>query len=360
MNNRALSMIAFISLVITLLGCTADAALVPTPTPPVLANELIFYDWEEDMPQSVLDAFTQEYGVKVTYLAYENQKEALANIRAGQVYDVVVFDNDNIPTLLAEGLLAEIDYRHVPNFKHISPNFRDLAYDPENKHSVPWNWGTTGLVVRSDLLEQPVNSWASLWDPRYAGKIAIRNEPREIIAVALKSLGYSVNTTNVDELRAAQAQLLKLSKPVTIIGADAEDAVAPLLSGQTTILVGWVEDVLTAREENDTITYVLPQDGAMVWGDNFVIPANSPRKYTAEVFINFLMRPEINAQIVNENSYATANEGARPFIDPEISNDPAVFPDNKTLANAEVYLPLGPETEILYAKIWQEFLATVQ
>jgi spermidine/putrescine transport system substrate-binding protein len=191
MFRKYLSTIVFIVILITLVGCAAVAATEPASAPPQLAEELIYYDWEEDMPQSVLDAFTEEFGVEVTYLTYETQEEALANIKAGEIYDVVVVDNDFLPAFIQEDLLAEIDYRNVSNFKNISANFRDLAYDPGNKHSIPWNWGTTGLVVRADLVEKPITRWADLWDPSYAGKIAIRVEPRELTGIALKSLGYS-------------------------------------------------------------------------------------------------------------------------------------------------------------------------
>jgi spermidine/putrescine transport system substrate-binding protein len=354
---RVLATITFIGAFLSLGGCNAGPPPLPTPTTPSLAKELIFYDWEEDMPQSVLDAFTEEYGVKVTYLTYESQDEAKANMDAGEVYDVVVIDNDFIPAFVADGLLAEIDYRNVPNFDNISANFRDLAYDPGNKHSIPFNWGTTGLVVRSDLVEGPVTRWADLWDPRYAGRIALRpDDPTEPIAVSLKSLGYSINSEDPGELERALDHLLEIRRDVHFVGEYAEDAVPMLLSGEAVILVGWSEDVLYGREQNEAITYVLPEEGILLWGDNFVIPANSPRKYTAEVFLNFLLRPEISAQIVNQNYYATPNEAARPFIDPEILNDPAIFPPDEDLANAEVYLPLSPEGDKLRTDMWKQFL----
>ena len=145
MSRKVLTTVALVGILIALVGCEVKPTPPSTPTPPPLAEELVFYDWEEDMPQSVLDAFTEEYGVEVTYLTYESQEEALENVKAGEVYDVVVLDNDTIPLLVADGLLAEIDYRNVPNFDNISANFRDLAYDPGNRHAVPFNWGTSCL-----------------------------------------------------------------------------------------------------------------------------------------------------------------------------------------------------------------------
>lgn len=326
------------------------------PSSPPLAKELVFYDWAEDMPETVLDAFTAEYGIKVTYLTYETQDESLTNLRAGKVYDVVIIDNDYIPGLVAEGLLAEIDYDNVPNFKNILPNFRDLAYDPQNKHTIPFNWGTTGLLVRSDLVQQPISHWADLWDLPAADKIGMRGEMRDLLGPSLKALGYSANSVNPRELEAALAHLLKIRQKIVIVDSYAEALVPLLIQGEIVVGVGWADDALQAQEANPAIDYVLPEEGALVWGDNFVIPANSPNKYTAEVFLNFLLQPEISAQIVNENYFANANQAAHPFIDPEIRDNPVIFPSNEALANTEIYFPLSPEEEKLYTEIWQRFM----
>jgi spermidine/putrescine transport system substrate-binding protein len=357
MLRKVLTTIALVGILTALVGCGAKPTPPPTPTLPPLAEELVFYDWEEDMPQSVLDAFTEEYGVKVTYLTYESQEEAEENIEAGKVYDVVVLDNDAIPWLVSEDLLAEIDYRNVPNFDNISVNFRDLAYDPGNRHSVPFNWGTTGLVVRSDLVDELPTHWADLWDPRYTGRIAVREDvPYDLIGLTLKSLGYSLNSENPNELEAALERMLELKRGAFFVGSYAADAVPALLSGEAVILVGWAEDVLEGQEENEAIVYILPEEGTLLWGDNFAIPANSPHKYTAEVFLNFLLRPEISAQITNENCYATPNEAAYPFIDPDILNNPVIFPPNEDLKNAEVFLSHSPEGDALWAEIWERFM----
>ena len=328
-----------------------------TSTNPPLAKELIFYNWADYMPQSVLDAFTAEYGVKVTYLTYESMEEAVAKVRAGHKYDVVVMEHDLIPSLVADGYLAEVDYRNIPNFKNISVNFRDLTFDPANKHSIPYNYGTTELVVRNDLVEAPITHWADLWDPRYGGKIGVRAQPTELISVALRSLGYPLNSEDPQELEAALQHLLDLKPSVIFMDDETDNAIPALLNGEAVIMVGWAEDAVKARQVNKSITYILPEEGTMFWGDTYVLPANSPRKYTAELFLNFLLRPEISAQIVNENHYATTNEAAYPFIDPEIINDPIVFPRAETIQKADWYLPLSPAGETLYAGIWERFMA---
>jgi len=187
--------------------------------------------------------------------------------------------------------------------------------------------------------------------------VAIRDTPREIISLTLKSLGFSANSEDPDELELALERLLELPPSTVIVEGYAEDAVPLLVEGEVILLVGWAEDVMTSREENLAVDYVSPEEGFLLWGDNFVIPANSSHQDTAQLFIDFLLRPDISAQITNENYYATPNEAAYAFIDPEILNDPVIFPTITELRTAEVLLPLSPEGEQRFAQIWERFLA---
>ena len=342
-----------------LVSACATSPAITTATPPALAKELILYDYQDDMPQSVLDAFKKEYGVSVSYPVYDSSEEAMEHIQSGETYDVVVMDSRLVPSLVQDHLLTEIDYRQVTNFKNISPNFRDLAYDPENKHCIPFNWGTTGLVVRSDLVSSPITSWNDLWDPRYAHHVAIwSTQEREVIALTLKALGFSANSTKPAELEKVREKLLELRPNVRFLeDYDVIDSSPAMSSGDIALSMGYALDALAGREKNDHITYVLPKEGALMWGDTFVIPANSSRKYTAEVFLNFVLRPDINAQIANANRYATPNEPARAFILPEILNDPVIFPPNQDIKRAELELPISAEGQKLYDDIWQQFMA---
>lgn len=339
-------------------ACNFQTTAPTLPSSPMpLAKELIFYDWEEDMPQSVIDIFTKEFGVRIEYLVYESQEEAIANMRAGQVYDVVVMDSRFIPRLAKERLLSSLDHKNLPNLRNISANFRELAYDPNNQYSVPYNWGTTGLVVRTDLVKGPITSWRDLWDTRYAGQVGLwMGQPREVIGLTLKSLGYSANSENPQELEAALGRLLEL-KPnvVPLENYDLNNSVDAMTSGKIVLSMGYAGDVVAGRELNPSIVYILPREGGLMWNDTFIIPANSANSYTAELFLNFLLRPEINAMIANENLYATPNEAAYPFIKPDILHDPVIFPSNNDLINAELILPLTEKGQELYDEIWQKF-----
>ena len=363
--SYAICWLSFRGSLLGLLWLMLAACSSPTPppltnTPLPLADELVLYDWEEDMPQSVLDAFTEEYGVKIRYLVYESQEEAITNLRAGRIYDVVIMESRYIPLLAQEGRLSDLNHRFLPNLKNISANFRELAYDPDNLHSVPYNWGTTGLVVRHDLVEEPVTRWADLWDLRYAGRVGLwMGQQREVISLTLKSLGYSANSENPQELERALQRLLELKPHVlTLEDFDLHSSAGLLADSQTVIAMGHASDFLYDHGQNAAITYVLPREGALLWNDTFSIPVNSPSQYTAETFLNFLLRPDINAMIANENFYATPNEAAYPFIDPDILNNRVIFPTSDDLIGAELILPLSPAGQHLYDRIWERFSAT--
>lgn len=292
---------ARLSLVVSMLLAACDQSAPPPASPP-LARELALHSFSEDTPQSILDVFTREFGVKIKYLPYQSPEESNENIRKGHHYDVALIENQFISSLSKDGLLAEFDFANIPNFKNISANFRDLAFDPGNRHSIPWSYGTTGLLLRTDLAGHALNHWADLWDPRYAGKIGLRAQPREIIGMTLLSLGYAFDSENPQELDAALQRLLALKPSVVLLDIEASNAVPKLLDGEIAILHGYAEDYQLAHEANPAVAYVLPQEGTALWGDSYVILANSPHKHTAEVFLNFLLRPDITAQEINEKN----------------------------------------------------------
>lgn len=339
-------------LLLALVSCSS------APIEPPLADELTIYNWSEDLPESVLDVFTQEYGVRINYVVYESQEEAIDKLRSGEVFDVVVMESRFIPLLVSEQLLAEIDARNVPNFKNISANFRNLVYDPDNRYSIPYNWGTTGLVYRSDLVDAPVTRWADLWDPRYSGKIGIwSGVPRDVIGLTLKSLGYSANSEDPAELEEALDRLMEIRPHVIFLeNFDLADSSEIMASGQAVISMAYAVDAILGREKNANVVHVLPEEGALMWNDTFVIPRSSPNRATAELFLNFLLRPEISALLINEHYFPMANELAEPLIDLEIRNDSVIYPANADLKNAELILPLSTEGQRLYDDLWERFM----
>jgi spermidine/putrescine transport system substrate-binding protein len=336
--------------------CSTAAEVPPTPTPVSLSDHLSIYYWEDGFPQSLLDAFTAEYGVAIDYHGYTNWEEAASSVRAGQYYDLAWLPNIYVGQLLKDGLLAKIDMQNIPNNRNLPANFRDLAFDPGNKHSIPFDWGIIGVIFRSDLFKKPVSSWNDIWETRY-GKAGMWRDERNMIGMALLSLGYSANTDNPQELEAAYNHLIELKRNAAFVeDFDPWTVAHELDAGRMVVALGFAYDARTGRDLNPAIQYVVPQEGTLMWLENMVIPAVSTRKYTAEVFINFMLRPENAAQFTNAEFYAVANDAAREFIDPSVLNDSVVYPTDKMLSNAELLLPLASEVQQQYDDMWQRFL----
>ena len=231
-----------------------------------------------------------------------------------------------------------------------------MAYDPGNQHSAPYNWGTSGLLVRSDLVTEPITGWADLWNPRYAGKIGVRNQPVEMISIALQSLGYPIGASDPAQLEEALAHLIELKRRAVAVEPDTDAALQALSDGSVWILQGWNGDVITVREENPAVQYVLPKEGTLLWWDSLVISNNSPNKATAELFLDFVLRPENSAQIVEAYYYPSANEAAQAFLSDEILDDPVIYPPFEYLIQNSFYVPLTPEGQKQYDELWQRYL----
>jgi spermidine/putrescine-binding protein len=354
--NKRLVIISLIILTALISACTPEPTLPVGKTP---EPELVLLDWAEDVPQSILDKFKAEYGVTVKYLTYESTEEAVDRIEVGELLDVVVLDNDNLDQLIRQGQLRPIDPTAIPNIKNISPNFRGLSFDPTNTYSVPFNWGTTGIIYHTQRFDQPITTWADLWNPGLAGRVGLwQYESRETIGLTLKSLGYSANSENPAELDEARQRLLELRPNVQFIENMSSGVTAVYLINefQLDAAMGYAYDALEGAAVNPDIQYALPSEGVLLWSDSFVVPANSPNPVGAELFLNFVLRPEIAAEIANYNYYATPNEAALPLLDADLRDNPIVFPTAESLNNSEILLPLSPEATALYDEIWAEFV----
>lgn len=327
------------------------------PAPPAAPGPLVVASWAGYMPQSALDAFTEETGIPVQFVPYADQDEALEWMREGKPLDVVVLGDTYIPLAVDEGLLAPLDFQNIPNFRNLGPNFRDLIFDPDNLYSVMIQWGTTGLVVRTDRVYAPVTSWADLWDPAYAGKIGVWPYKNELIGIALKTLGHSINSEDPDELAAAGDKLVQLRANVYLLDPNQATGVAQLLDDRTVMIYGWSYDAVAAHKQIAASQYILPEEGTLIWTDNVTIPAATRHKIQAEQFINFLLRPTISAQFVNELSVPSPNEAARPYVKPDVAYNTAVYPPRRTLEQAEFSAILSPATLRLHDQIWERFLA---
>ncbi|MGD1993837.1 MAG: spermidine/putrescine ABC transporter substrate-binding protein [Anaerolineae bacterium] len=350
---------AIANLVVCLLAVLASACGAGTGGEQELAEELHLYNWSEYIEPQVLEDFEEEFGVRVIEDTFANNEELLAKLQAGAGgYDVIVPSDYMVEIMIEENLLAELDHDNLPNIVNIDPKFADPPYDPGMVHCVPYLWGTTGIGYNSEMFDEAPDSWAYMFDPdvasAYAGQITMLNDVREAIGAALKYLGYSLNTTDEDEL--AEARDLLIQQKEWIYAYDAEQYEDLLSSDETVLAHSWSGDIFMAAEEDERLWYAIPQEGAVIWADNLCVPTSAPSQYTAEVFINFLMRPEVSAANSNFAWYATPNSEAEEYIEEEILNEPAIYPPPDVMERLEWIEDVGDATP-LYERIWTEVKA---
>lgn len=328
-------------------------------------GELFVYNWGEYIDESVIDQFEEETGIEVTYDLFETNEEMYPIIEAGAInYDVVCPSDYMIQKMLENNMLAEINFDNVPNVKEIDPAYMEMskAFDPENKYSVPYCWGTVGIIYNTKRLAElgvaAPTSWADLWDEKLSGEILMQDSVRDAFMVALKKNGHSMNTENEAELEQAKQDLIG-QKP--LVQAYVIDQVRDkMIGGEAAVGVIYSGELLYIQEEVESLgldyslDYVIPEEGTNLWLDNWVIPANAKNKENAEKWIDFLCRPEIAKANFEYITYATPNKGAYDLLDEETKNNKSVFPDIDTLTNCEVFNYLGDEVDTVYNNLWKE------
>ena len=329
------------------------------------SNELYVYNWGEYIDEDVIDQFEEETGIKVIYDMFETNEEMYPVIEAGGVnYDVVCPSDYMIQKMRENDLLAEINFDNVPNLDQIDPTYLEMSksFDPENKYSVPYTWGTVGILYNTKKLEElgmdVPTKWSDLWDERLDGEILMQDSVRDAFMVALKKDGYSMNSDNEDELQQAKQDLID-QKPLVqayvidqvrdkMIGGEA--AISVIYSGEMLYIQNEVKDLGLDYD----LKYVIPEEGTNLWIDSWVIPKNAKNKENAEKWIDFLCRPEIAKQNFDYITYSTPNKGAFDLLDEEIQNNKALFPDIDSLKDSEVFEYLGDEVDAVYNELWKE------
>ncbi len=323
----------------------------PSPvTPP-----LIVLDWENDITPEILQGFTAETGIPVELRYYYSAEEAYRRILEGETCDLAVVANDKVPGLIRAERLLSLDLIQVPDFRHIAPAFRDLVIDPANRYSIPYSWGTTGIVYNANEVTSPPQRWADLWDEAYAGRVFLWDDSRTVIGLTLKSLGYSANTEDLQALNLAAAKL-NTWQTLPLTPYQPEALAAAFRSGQAQVAVAWVGDYLLARREIPDLVYALPAEGSILWMDHFVLPRSARNPEAALRLLDYLLRPKVAAQITTQSLWATANETswAQVKLDPDVQV--LVFPSTEALTNAELTLPLSPAAEMAYNRMWEQFV----
>lgn len=319
-------------------------------------NKVIVYNWGEYLDPEVITMFESETGIDVIYEEYETNEIMYPKIKSGAIaYDVVCPSDYMIQRLRENDLLAEINFDNVPNIKNIGKTYLEKSreFDPENLYSVPYCWGTVGILYNKTMVDEPIDSWSVLWDPKYKDNILMQDSVRDAFAVALKELGYSLNSSDLDELTEAKDLLIK-QKP--LVQAYVIDQVRDKMIGNEAALgVIYSGEAIYTKTENPNLEYVVPKEGSNMWIDSWVIPKNAEHKENAEAFINFLCRPDIALMNFNYITYSTPNTEARKMIeDDAIRNNPVAFPDDTVLNRCETFRYLGDKVDQTYNELWNK------
>jgi spermidine/putrescine-binding protein len=318
-------------------------------------RQLNVYIWTNYLPDDVIAEFRKRTGIRLAVDTYDSNEAVLAKLQSGVAdYDVVVPSDYMVRTLISQGLLHPLDRARLAHLANLDPGFLDRPFDPGNRHSLPYLWGTTGIGYDKTRVGN-VDSWAALFDERHAGRILMLDDMREAFGAALRLQGRSINERDPAALRRA-ADLLRRQKRL-VRTYNSSDFANLLDAGDVDLAQGWngeLSKVVAAHP--DRLAYVVPKEGASLWIDSLAIPAQARHLEEAYAFFDFVLEPEIAARIVNGVRYASANRAALPRIDASIRNDPSVYPPKEVLDRCELIEDLGTTTQLL-DQLWTEVKA---
>jgi len=309
------------------------------------------FNWSEYLPQSVIDKFEQTYNIKVNYSTFSSNEEMLAKLMAGGGnYDLTVASDFMVEILSKQGLITPIDKTSLTNLNNIGPQYLNLPFDRGNKYSVPYMW-LAGVISydSSKIPEGTIKGYKDLWKPEFKNSLTVLDDERVIIGMTLKMLGYPLNETNPVALQKAKEALIKLQP--NIKSYDSDSPKTSLINGESKAMFAWGAEGNLAHRENPNIKYVIPKEGLFLQQDNFVIPKAAKNIKAAELFMNFIMQPEISAEISHSFPYGNPNIAAYKYIDKKILDDKAVYPPEESVKKGEYLKDIGKSVTDL-DKIW--------
>lgn len=334
-------------------GCfTAKAAAADTG---VTINVYNWGQYISDGTDGYLDvnaAFTEATGIEVNYMTFDTNESLYTKLKTGgSSYDIIVPSDYMAGRLIDEGLVQPLDFSNIPNYQYINEAYKNTAYDPGNEYSVPYTWGTVGVIYNKKYVDEAdIGSWDLLWNEKYAGKILMFDNNRDAFAIAESRLGYSLNTTDSVALTAC-AELLKQQKPVV------QQYVMDQIFDKMTREEAWIApyyagDYLTMLEDNPDLGFYFPEEGFNLFIDCLMIPSSAEHKAEAEAYINFLLSPEVCGENLDYLGYSAPEDAAKEYMDPEVSSSEVAYPSAETLARSEAFLYLPTESNQLMDSLW--------
>jgi spermidine/putrescine-binding protein len=317
---------------------------------------LNLYIWTNYLPKNVLADFERQTGIKVNVDTFDSNEAVLAKLQSGvSGYDVVVPSDYMLKTLIPQGLVRPLDRSRLRHFENLDPRLLNQKFDPGNAHSIPYLWGTTGIGYDKKKVQKTVDSWGVLFDPKYAGRILMLDDPREAFGAALKLMGRSINEKDPAILRKA-ADMLKAQKAL-VRTYNSADFANLLAAGDVDLAQGWNGEIAAViSKAPERLAYVVPKEGGTLWIDNLAIPTTAKNLDSAYAFLAYTLKPDVAAAIVNGVHYAGANRAALPLIDAGLRQDPAIYPPKEVLDRCELIEDLGTTTQLI-DELWTEVKA---
>ena len=316
------------------------------------SEEISFFNYGENIDEETIKEFEKTYGIKVNVETFDDMETMYQKIsNSGVTYDVVLVSDALMPRMIKSNLVQPLNKDNIPNISQMDEEYLDLEIDPGNKYSVPYMFGTVGLIYNKDVVKEDVDSWDILWNPKYKGNIMMFDSVRDTMGIALKKLGYSMNTTDLKEINEAKDVLMKQKDLVlAYVNDEGKDR---LLGEEVAMGIIYSGDAVTLMDENPNLDYAIPKEGSNKWVDAMCIPKTAQNKKEAELFINFLLDPEnakINAEYIG---YSIPNDGALKLLDKEITENPVAYPSQEVLNKCETFIDLGDKIK-LYDRAWIE------
>jgi len=328
-----------------LLGCTALHAQ---------SKELYLFNWTEYMPDSVIEQFTKETGIKVIYSTFESNEAMFAKIKLlkGSGYDLVVPSTYFVNKMRNEELIQKLDKTKLTNFGNLNPKLLNQAHDPGNDYSIPYMWGTTGIMVNTAKVDiNSVSGWADFWKPEFKNQLLLTDDLREVFHLGLRTQGFSGNSTNEEEIKKAYDRLVLPMPNVRLFNS--ESPKVPFMNGEVSVGMIWNGEAFMANQENEHLKYIYPKEGAVIWVDSLVILKGAKNVDNAHKFIDFILRPEIGKVISEEIGYASPNLKSVALLEEKVRNNRIVYPTEEDLKNAEFQIDVGTALP-KYQEYWEK------
>ncbi len=313
------------------------------------------YAWTGEMPDAVVRQFERETGIKVNLSTYENNEIMYAKLRAARNagYDVIMPSSYFVDRMRKQKMLLELDIKKLPNRANIDPSFLNPAYDPGAQYCLPFIWGITGIFYNSKYFSvNAPHKWNELWNARFKDQLMLLDDNREIFSMALMSLGYSANDTDPKHIEAAYIKLKSLMQNVKVFSTDT--VISIIIDEDATVGMAWNGDAFKAGQENKNIHFVYPEEGFVIWVDNFAIPKGAPHQEEAYTFINFMLRPDVSKTVALYTQFPITNVQARKLLPADIRDNPNIYPPKSVLARGQFQIDVGESTLALFEKYWEE------